>query len=108
MKMTLHFQRFVKILPIGIIKRNYTFEKKRWGLKLRQSLLIVLFLIFNFSLVNAQKQRFPKPEFATGYEQPSTITPEPRALALEYFDVVVLLVVLSLASWLVVKKRSRQ
>lgn len=108
MKMTLHFQRFVKTLPSEIIKSISIFKNERWGLKLKQVFLIILFLIFNFSLVNAQKQRFPKPEFATGYEQPSTITPEPRALALEYFDVAVLLVVLSLASWLVVKKRSRQ
>ena len=70
--------------------------------------LLFSFLIFNFSLVTAQQQRFPKPEFSTGYEQPSTVVPEPRALALEYFDVAVLLVVLSLASWLVLKKRSRQ
>ncbi|HSM47719.1 MAG TPA: 4Fe-4S binding protein, partial [Draconibacterium sp.] len=70
--------------------------------------LIFSFLIFNFSLINAQQQRFPKPEFSTGYEQPSTVVPEPRALALEYFDVAILLLVLSLASWLVLKKRSRQ
>jgi polyferredoxin len=54
------------------------------------------------------QQRFPKPEFESGYEQPDTITPEPRSLGLEYFDVAVLLAVLSLASWLVLKKRSRQ
>ena len=34
--------------------------------------------------------------------------PEPRAMALEYFDVLVLLAVLSLASWLAIKKRSRR
>jgi NosR/NirI family transcriptional regulator, nitrous oxide reductase regulator len=76
--------------------------------KIKRGFLIFSFLIFNFSLINAQQQRFPKPEFSTGYEQPSTIVPEPRALALEYFDVAILLLVLSLASWLVLKKRSRQ
>jgi NosR/NirI family transcriptional regulator, nitrous oxide reductase regulator len=76
--------------------------------KIRRGFLILSFLIFNFSLASAQQQRFPKPEFSTGYEQPSTIVPEPRALALEYFDVAILLLVLSLASWLVLKKRSRQ
>jgi ferredoxin len=83
---------FFRSLPLGEIKRGFFF----------------LFLFFSFSLASAQQQRFPKPEFSTGYEQPSTITPEPRALALEYFDVLILLVVLSLASWLVLKKRSRQ
>jgi len=56
----------------------------------------------------AQQQRFPKPEFGNGYIQPSPVTPEPRAFALEYFDVLVLLAVLSIASWLAIKKRSRK
>lgn len=75
--------------------------------KLKYILFTVYFLLFTFS-VWAQQQRFPKPEFESGYEQPSTITPEPRALSLEYFDVLVLLVVLSLATWFALKKRSRQ
>ncbi len=54
------------------------------------------------------QQRFPKPEFETGYVQPSPTTPEPRSIAMEYVDVVVLLVFLSLASWLAVKRRSRR
>lgn len=66
-----------------------------------------IFLLFTLSL-SAQKQRFPKPEFDTGYTQPSPVTPEPRALALEYFDVLVLLLVLSLATYFAIKKRSRQ
>ncbi|MDD2381458.1 MAG: 4Fe-4S binding protein [Mariniphaga sp.] len=69
--------------------------------------LFTVFYLFSTG-ISAQQQRFPKPEFESGYEQPSTITPEPRALALEYFDVLVLLVVLSLATWLALKKRSRQ
>ena len=73
---------------------------------------IKIFLMFTFLLCSllgtAQKQRFPKPEFGTGYTQPTPVTPEPRALALEYTDVLVLLVVLSLASWLAIRKRSRK
>ena len=68
-------------------------------------LLLISFLAGNF--IQAQ-QRFPKPEFDSGYVQPSPTTPEPRAMALEYFDVFVLLAVLSLASWLAIKKRSRK
>lgn len=59
------------------------------------------------NLVQAQ-QRFPKPEFDTGYVQPSPTQPEPRAMAMEYFDVFVLFLVLSLASWLAIRKRSRR
>lgn len=68
---------------------------------------IAAFYLFFAVPVDAQ-QRFPKPEFESGYEQPDVITPEPRALALEYFDVAVLIVVLSLASWLAIRKRSRR
>ena len=70
-------------------------------------LLMGLFLVLSGNLIQAQ-QRFPKPEFDTGYVQPSPTTPEPRALALEFFDVLVLFAVLSLASWLAVRKRSRK
>ncbi|MFV0267122.1 MAG: 4Fe-4S binding protein [Draconibacterium sp.] len=65
------------------------------------------FFLSTFSLT-AQQQRFPKPEFDSGYTQPSPVTPEPRALALEYFDVLVLLLVLSAATWFALKSRSRQ
>ncbi len=71
------------------------------------ALVILLMSMLTSNLVQAQ-QRFPKPEFDTGYVQPSPTQPEPRAMALEYFDVFVLLMVLSLASWLAIRKRSRR
>ncbi len=75
--------------------------------KLKYILFTFYFLLITLSL-SAQQQRFPKPEFESGYEQPSTITPEPRSLSLEYFDVLVLLLVLTLATWFALKTRSRQ
>ncbi len=54
------------------------------------------------------QQRFPKPEFESGYVQPPTTQPAPRALFLEYFDVFVLTMALFVATWFVFKKRSRQ
>jgi NosR/NirI family transcriptional regulator, nitrous oxide reductase regulator len=69
-------------------------------------LLMAWFLLQAFP-ADAQ-QRFPKPEFESGYEQPDVITPEPRAMSLEYLDLAVLLTVLSLASWYALRKRSRQ
>jgi len=54
------------------------------------------------------KQRFPKPEFDSGYTQPQTTAPSARFLILEYLDVFVLLVVLSVVTWFVLKKRSRK
>ena len=53
-------------------------------------------------------QRFPAPEFESGYEPPKTQTIAPRALTFEYLDVLVLVLALSLMSWFVIKKRSRK
>ncbi|MCK4920256.1 MAG: 4Fe-4S binding protein [Bacteroidales bacterium] len=70
---------------------------------------IFLFLIFTFLFLGVYGQnRFPKPEFDSGYEQPSPTKPEPRSNAMEILDVFVLLAALSLSSWLAIKKRSRQ
>jgi len=69
----------------------------------------VAFILLLFCVsVSGQQQRFPKPEFESGYVQPDPVTPEPRAQAMEYLDVLVLLVVLSMVSYMALKKRSRQ
>ena len=70
--------------------------------------ILILSLALMQSFTVLAQQRFPKPEFENGYEQPSTTTPEPRALSLEYFDVLVLLLVMGLASYFALKKRSRR
>ncbi len=54
------------------------------------------------------QSRFPKPEFDTGYVQPSPTTPEPRAWGMEYFDVIVLVAVLLLISYFIFRTRSRR
>lgn len=73
--------------------------------------LLQLFLItaFSFMALNIfAVQRFPKPEFEGGYKIPNTQLPLSRALIFEYLDLVVLLVSLSVVTWLVLKKRSRR
>jgi ferredoxin len=54
------------------------------------------------------ENRFPKPQIGGGYTMPSAIDPAARAPGLEALDVVVLVVALSLATWLVLKQRSRR
>ncbi len=69
-------------------------------------LILVLFLsIFSF---DASAQRFPKPEFESGFEQEAHQLTLPRSDFMEYFDVFVLLVAMSLITWLILKKRSRK
>lgn len=52
-------------------------------------------------------QRFPPPDFESGYVLPTTTTPTPRAEMLLYLDIAVLIVALSIASYLALKQRNR-
>lgn len=53
-------------------------------------------------------QRFPMPEFESGYQQPPTQQPAARALWMEWGDTAMLVCFLLLVSWLVLKRRSRR
>lgn len=77
---------------------------------LKRYFLLISVMLFTAvqSFAVEAKQRFPKPEFDTSYVQPKTTAPSPRMIFLEYFDVLVLLVVLSVVTWFVLKKRSRK
>ncbi len=73
--------------------------------------LTLAFLVFLFTVQFMDSygvQRFPKPEFESGYIQPETLMPNPRAEALALMDIAVLIISLSVVSWLVIKKRSRK
>ena len=54
------------------------------------------------------QDRFPRPEFESGYIYPTNQLPLQRALVWEYLDVAVLIAALSLTTWLALKKRSRE
>ena len=77
---------------------------KKTGTKIVLLFVLLLFLLPSY----AQVQRFPKPEFESGYTQPSTTSPETRSTALEFIDVGVLILVMSLAAWFAIRKRSRK
>jgi len=69
----------------------------------------LLIAMFSFMVLNVFAiQRFPKPEFEGGYKIPNTQLPLSRSYVFEYLDLVVLLVCLSVVTWLVLKKRSRR
>ncbi len=53
-------------------------------------------------------ERFPQPEFESGYQMPSTTVPPPRATWRHYFDAAGLLLALGLTTWLALKRRSRR
>lgn len=54
-------------------------------------------------------QRFPPPQFTeTSHQLPGFLAPTARALSLEYLDVAVLVIALTLAAWLALRQRSRR
>ena len=68
---------------------------------------IILFLLFAWQTILYAQQRFPKPEFESGYEYPEHQLEKPRSQAWEYIDVGVLLMMLILSTNLTLKNRSR-
>jgi polyferredoxin len=69
---------------------------------------IIFVLIIVFSSFAQVVERFPKPDFKSGYVRPVPHAPDPRSNGLEYLDVFVLLATLSLASYFALKTRSRK
>lgn len=68
----------------------------------------VFIILLCWHAVLYAQDRFPRPEFESGYEYPTNQMPVQRAPGWEYFDVFVLIAALSVASWLALKKRSRK
>jgi polyferredoxin len=69
-------------------------------------LTLFIFLLPLTSLLGVE--RFPPPEFESGYVMPGTTTPAPRSTVMEYVDAAVLLGTLVLASYFVLKRRARR
>jgi NosR/NirI family transcriptional regulator, nitrous oxide reductase regulator len=70
--------------------------------------LIVALLLIWHSLMYAQQQRFPRPEFESGYSTPTHQLINQRGPMWEYADVAVLIAALAMTSWLATKRRSRK
>jgi len=73
-----------------------------------RAILAALSLALAAATAPAAPQRFPQPDFNTGYQVPTYQPPAGRAAWREWTDVGVLAAALSLASWLAVKRRSRR
>jgi NosR/NirI family nitrous oxide reductase transcriptional regulator len=67
-------------------------------------ILVVLLLTYNTFAI----QRFPKPEFESGYNIPATQVTRVQPVIFEYIDLLVFIGCMSLITWLVLKKRSRK
>jgi NosR/NirI family transcriptional regulator, nitrous oxide reductase regulator len=69
--------------------------------------IIFILLIFWHVLIYAQ-DRFPRPEFESGYVYATNQMPAQRSQGWEYFDVAVLTGALAVTTWLALKRRSRR
>ena len=76
--------------------------------KLMLYIPVLLFLLMSFTFIEASAQRFPKPEFESGFVQEAHQQALPRSEFMEYFDIFALLAAMSLITWLILKKRSRR
>jgi len=74
---------------------------------LKKIILLMLLLVLPVIESYSQVQRFPKPEFESGYTQPVPVKSFPRSVSLEYLDVAVLFIALCLSAYFALKKRSR-
>ncbi len=70
--------------------------------------IVSVFILGSLNRVFGQVQRFPRPEFETDHVPPDPLTPAPRSDFMEYLDVFLLVLALSVATWLVLKKRNRR
>ena len=68
---------------------------------------IIIFLMLIWHTVLFAQERFPRPEFESGYIYPANQYPLQRPVIWEYIDLAVLVSALLLTSWLAIKKRSR-
>jgi NosR/NirI family transcriptional regulator, nitrous oxide reductase regulator len=69
---------------------------------------IVLVLLFIWHSILFAQQRFPRPEFESGYTFPTHQLLNQRGPMWEYMDVAVLIGALLVTSYMTIKKRSRQ
>ncbi len=68
---------------------------------------IIVFMLIAWQTILYAQQRFPQPEFESGYVYPEYQLSSPRNQILEYLDVAVLLGVLIFTTHFTLKKRSR-
>jgi NosR/NirI family nitrous oxide reductase transcriptional regulator len=71
-------------------------------------ILLALDLLVTVAPAMPAADRVPRPDFTSGYVEPTTQTPAPRSQQLDYLDVAVLGACLVLSGWLAIRARSRE
>lgn len=69
---------------------------------------ILLFILIGWHTILFAQDRFPRPEFESGYVYPVEQMPLQRSLVWEYIDIFVLFLALCVTTWFALKRRSRK
>lgn len=69
------------------------------------AIIYVILILFHYQA--SAQDRFPRPEFESGYEYPVNQLGMHRSPVMEYVDVAVLVSALAITSWLAIRRRSR-
>ncbi|MCD6360082.1 MAG: 4Fe-4S binding protein [Armatimonadetes bacterium] len=75
---------------------------------MKRSVLVLLIAVVLASAALAAVERFPPPEFESGYRLPQIQTPGARAQLFSYIDIAVLIIVMALTAWMSLRRRSRR
>ena len=67
---------------------------------------ILLFILLGWHSVLLAQQRFPKPDFESGYIYPEHQFEAPGAIFWEYADVAILIIAMSLAAYFALDRKS--
>ena len=70
--------------------------------------ITIAFVLILCSVSLSGTMLFPPPDFESGHELPDTTAPGPRQGMYDYIDAIVLVAALSLASYLILRKRNRR
>jgi polyferredoxin len=69
--------------------------------------LFSILLLLSTGFVSAQN-RFPKPDFESGYQYPELIYPVPNETLWTTIDLILLVALMSIVAWAIIRKRTRK
>jgi ferredoxin len=78
------------------------------GVPANTVLVLAIVLALVSPALSQSADRFPRPEFASGYKEPTVTQPTPRSVIMEWVDVGILILALSAAAYYSLKKVSRK
>jgi NosR/NirI family nitrous oxide reductase transcriptional regulator len=86
----------------------YTGVADMKGFPVKALLTLAMLFVLVSPALSQSTDKFPRPEFANGYKEPSITQPTPRSVIMEWVDVGVLILALAAAAFYSLKQVSRK